>query len=106
MMTPQEFRVLSNEKVSDGLGGSATTEVEVSTVNGWIDLMSGTDERRNQNAFTEDSTHVLITDGYTVDMSEITDKMVVSDTTKIYQITYVDNPLGINHHLEIYLKVK
>lgn len=106
MMIPKTFTINEAIKTTDGLGGSISVPKEICKVNGWIDLMSGTDDRRNQNAFTEDSTHVLITDGYSVGLSVITDKMVVSDTVKTYQITYVDNPLGINHHLEIYLKVK
>lgn len=95
------FTIEMKERVDDGLGGYIEEWTAVKTVEGYLDLLSGTDLNSAQNAITEESTHVLVIPSYT---EGITDKMrVVDDDNRFYHITYADNPVGINHHNELYL---
>lgn len=99
----QSFKVQKNSRMPDGEGGFITGWQDVLDLSGYLDLVSGS----NQNQFihhaaVEESTHILIVPTVT---DSITDKMRIIDSkNRAYQITYVDDPVGIGHHLEIYLK--
>lgn len=95
------FMIQHKAQVDDGLGGFTENWKTFNTVDGYIDFITGTDRNMVQNAFVEDSTHVLIIPDYT---QGITDNMrVVDKDNRYYSITYSDNPVGVNHHNEIYL---
>lgn len=96
------FAIKQRTSVPDGIGGQTLTWSDVDIVHGYLDMLTGSDENTVQNAFVEQSTHILIVPKYT---EVITDKMRVVDAMgRYYDITYVDNPVNVNHHLEIYLK--
>lgn len=99
----QEFIIQELDgQIPDSMGGLIDDWKTFKTVHGYLDLLTGTDANALQNASVEDSTHVLIIPDYTVG---IADKMRVVDSAKrIYEITYSDNPVGVGHHNEIYLK--
>lgn len=80
----------------DGIGGTISEWVHHIYVNGYIDMLTG-HQSDVQNAFITQSTHVLITDHANYDV-------ITTDRIRGYEITYVDNPVGMDHHLEIYLK--
>lgn len=95
------FTIQKNNPIPDGLGGFADNWELFKAINGYLDLLTGTDFNSVQNAITEQSTHVIVTLEY---YDGITDKMrVVDDAGRVYTITYSDNPVGINHHNEIML---
>lgn len=97
----QSFKIQQKKQDDDGIGGFIEVWKEFTTADGYIDLITGTDQNNVQNAFVEDSTHVLIIPDYT---PGITDNMrVVDKDNRFYAITYSDNPVGVNHHNEIYL---
>lgn len=97
----QPFEIQKKTQTDDSIGGFIEEWKEFVIVEGYIDLLTGTDQNNVQNAFVEDSTHVLIIPKYT---EGITDNMrVVDSDNRYYSITYSDNPVGINHHNEIYL---
>lgn len=103
MYEPQELEVqeIKGQK-PDGMGGLIDEWGPFKTVSGYLDLLTGTNENTLQNASVEDSTHILVIPDYTVG---ITDEMRVADSTgRIYEVTYADDPVGIHHHNEIYLK--
>lgn len=100
MYAPHSFIVQKFDSESDGIGGVVKTWKYFTIVKGYLDLVTGTNLNNTQNAITEDSTHLLIIPDYTF---EITDKMRVVAENRIYDINYVDDPMGIHHHLEIYL---
>lgn len=87
----------------DGMGGTIRDWVDSQVLHGYLDLVSGSNQQHAiHNAQIEESTHILIVPEYQL---EVMDKMrVVDQNSRKYTITYVDNPVGINHHLEIYLK--
>ncbi|WHK92585.1 head-tail adaptor protein [Enterococcus faecalis] len=103
MYSPQTFflQEVKGQK-PDGLGGLIDDWGLFKEVSGYIDLVTGTDETTKQNVFVEESTHILIIPEF---IEGITDNMrVVDQTNRYYDITYSDNPVGIKHHNEIYLK--
>lgn len=97
----QTFTIQERTTVDDGISGVIESWDEFTTVEGYIDMLSGTDLNSLQSAITEESTHILIIPGYT---PGITDKMRVVHGNRFYAITYSDNPVGQNHHNELYLK--
>lgn len=98
----QEFKIQVMDQIDNGIGGFNEDWADFKTVKGYIDLLTGTDLNTMQNAFIEQSTHILIipqfTDGITDDMR------VVDETNRYYTITYADDPVGQGHHNEIYCK--
>lgn len=98
----QTFEIEVMAQVDDGIGGFTEDWAPFMTVQGYIDLITGTDLNTLQNAFTEQSTHVLIIPKFT---DGITDKMrVVDSKNRYYTITYADDPVGLGHHNELYIK--
>ncbi|HFI0593031.1 TPA: head-tail adaptor protein [Streptococcus suis] len=98
----QTFEIEVMAQVDDGIGGFTENLAPFKTVQGYLDLITGTDLNTLQNAFTEQSTHVLIIPQFT---DGITDKMrVVDSQNRYYTITYADDPVGAGHHNELYVK--
>ena len=98
----QTFEIEVMAQVDDGIGGFTENWAPFKTVQGYLDLITGTDLNTLQNAFTEQSTHVLIIPKFT---TGITDKMrVVDSQNRYYTITYADDPVGVGHHNELYIK--
>ena len=85
----------------DGIGGIIEDWDTFKEVQGYVDLVTGTDLNTVQNAFVQDSTHLLIIPEF---VPGITDKMRVIDGNTFYTITYSDDPMGMHHHNEIYCK--
>lgn len=100
MYPTSSFEIQQVTKESDGIGGYNETWKEFKAVEGYLDLVTGTDLNNTQNAITEDSTHLLIIPDY---LPGITDKMRVVAENRTYDIDYVDDPVGIHHHIELYL---
>lgn len=102
MIATQVFKIQSKTLTDDTIGGSTVAWGDTLSVNGVLDLITGSDNTALQNAFVEQSTHLLIIPKYT---SDISDPMrVVDEYGRWYSITYVDDPVGQHHHLEVYLK--
>jgi len=105
MYEPQELAIKKPSQTDDGIGGVELSWGDYITVTGYLDLVTGTDlpTGAGNNAFVETSTHVLVIP--TVPTEPIDDSMRVEDgMARTYDITYVDNPVGVNHHLEVYLR--
>lgn len=101
MYPTQTYTVQTNEKKTDGIGGFHREWKTFKLVDGYLDLISGTDLNNKQNAFVEDSTHLLIIPKF---VPGITKAMrVVDSENRFYDITYSDDPMNLHHHNEIYL---
>lgn len=101
-MKPQSFKIETKTEHDDLIGGFKHTWALHSNVLGYLDLLTGSDQNTLQNAFVEQSTHILIIPTY---QAGINDSMrVVDENNRYYDITYVDDPMGQHHHLELYLK--
>lgn len=99
----QNFTVQIRTNEPDGIGGFENVWNDISSMSGYLDFSAGTDQNVVQNADTEGSTHILIVPRMAgVNLSN---KMrLVGIDERIYYILYVDNPMGMNHHLEVYLR--
>ena len=104
MYAPQTLLIQKKNRAPDGIGGFKFDFEDFTTVKGYIDLTSGTDQAVNQNAFIKESTHYAIIPQYVSGITE--DMELVDEQGNTYSITYVDDPMGIHHHLEIYLTFK
>lgn len=73
------------------------------TLTGWLDLMGGDSKRTPFDSKLQDSTHIFLCDY--VPLTGITPascRLVASG--EVYEVLLIDNPMGRNEHLEIYLK--
>ncbi len=98
------MRIQKQVQIDDGWGGSIQTwqDIDLPKVSMWLDMLTGDNRSAQQNAVVEESTHVLIIQPFIVG---ITDNMrLVDKDNRVYAITYSDNPVGQNHHNEIYLE--
>lgn len=97
-----KFLIQNKSQADDGIGGFKEEWVDFKQVSGYLDLTTGTDLNTSQNAFVEQSTHMLILPIY---QEGITDNMrMIDNENRVYTITYADNPMNLNHHNEIYCK--
>ena len=94
------FSVKGIIKKDNGIGGNIEKEAELFKIQGFLDLLTG-DEISTNNSFIQESTHILITD-YREDISN--KQWMIDNKNNRYDITLVDDPVSMNHHLEIYLK--
>lgn len=84
-------------------GESVAVWEEVNRLNGFLDLMSGSATYTTYNAKIAEATNVFICDYQdlsTVDVEK--SRMIINN--KVYDITWIDNPMELNKHLEIFLK--
>lgn len=103
MYASYQLKVQTKTAVDDGIGGQTFTWADSTTLRGYLDLVTGTDLPGGStgNAYVENSTHLAIIPGGGTVTEE--DRIIGTDG-KIYDVTYVDDPVGIGHHLEIYLR--
>ena len=98
MLTFYLFKTIANGE--NELGQEIFEYNKVAEFIGHMDMLDG-NESTDKLAYLADSTHIILTKDMTVNV-EIEDKIEVSG--KSYEVTYVDNPVNIGHHLEIYVK--
>lgn len=94
--TLQKLETSKNE-----YGERVQTYTDYKQIRGFLDMQNG-NTKYDYNAKLVDSTHVFVTDYQKIDISVENSRLVVVDN--IYRITYIDNPMGLNYHLEIYLE--
>lgn len=85
----------------NSLGETVTKFKDFKTLTGYLDYISGESSTSAFNAKIEDSTHIFFCD-YTELPEENNVCFVIKN--KIYEVKLIDVPMGINHHMEIYLK--
>ena len=98
MLTFYLFKTIANGE--NELGQEIFEYKKVAEFIGYMDMLDG-NESTDKLAYLADSTHIILTKDMTAN-AEIEDKIEVSG--KSYEVTYVDNPVNIGHHLEIYVK--
>ena len=98
MLTFYLFKTTANGE--NELGQEIFEYKKVAEFIGYMDMLDG-NESTDKLAYLADSTHIILTKDTTVN-AEIEDKIEVNG--KLYEVTYVDNPVNIGHHLEIYVK--
>ena len=86
------------------LGEMVHQRTDKVTVTGWLDMMSGDSSYSTYNAKIAESTHVFLCD-YDDEIYALKEE----DTRAIingfvYDVKYIDNPMELNEHLEIFLR--
>ena len=74
----------------------------IAQLKGYLDLASGSARYTTYNAKLTDSTHIFISEYKPLACNEESVRMVINNQE--YDVTYIDNPMELNYHLEIYLK--
>ena len=95
---------VKSENGTDVIGNPLIDWKEVGSYPGWLDLVSGSSPVQNYNAKIAESSHYFLTD-YSKDLSDQdpeTSRMVIDG--KFYDVQWIDDPMGMHEHLEIYLK--
>lgn len=84
------------------IGESVESYEDYQTLKGFLDFMSGSADTVNYNAKLEETTHVFICDYVPINLQESECRMMIK--SKPYEVTFIDNPMELNQHLEIFLK--
>lgn len=82
-------------------GEKEQSYVDFKKIKGFLDMQSG-NAQYNYNAKIVESTHMFICEYQKIEVNEENARMVIDG--KAYEITYIDNPMNLNYHLEFYLK--
>lgn len=103
MIKPRDLMIRQKgDRNPNGIGGFDTEWKDKIPVKGYIDLVTGTDKNTAQNSFTEQSTHMGIIPKYT-DGIKSGMRLMDLETGRWYHIDYVDDPMSIHHHIELYM---
>lgn len=92
----------TRKQAKNEIGEEVTTWENYKTINGFIDFMSESTGRGSFNSKIVESTHVFVCDYVDIDKSVI--DLMAYHNNKEYEITYIDDPMGLHYHLEIFLK--
>ena len=84
------------------IGESVESYEDYLTIRGFLDFMSGGADTVNYNAKLEESTHVFVCDYVPITLQESECRLSVNN--KPYEITFIDDPMFLHKHLEIFLK--
>lgn len=69
---------------------------------GWLDLISADDDFDKMKTIVQDSTHVFIMDYEELNLGSKNCRLIIQN--RIYEILYIDDPMELHEHIEIYLK--
>ena len=89
----------------NAFGEKETTYKDLTTVKGFLDYVGGDGSYKNNfKGELEETTHIFICDydSITVNAEPTRSRMIIDDKT--YNVLLIDNPMGLNEHLEIMLK--
>lgn len=89
------------ESETNSIGERITQWEDVQTLTGWLDL-SGGDSKYTYNAKIQESTHIFLCDYIDIDRKAEDKRLIVNGLE--YDVLLIDNPMGLNEHLEIYLR--
>ena len=88
----------------NAIGESVELWTTIQELTGWLDYQSGDSPRTAFSSKVEQSTHFFISDYVEID-SRITEENVRALVNgKVYEVLIIDNPMGKNRQIEIYLK--
>jgi len=98
--TTAEVQVKTTVKNSIGAGVASYKTVQ--TLKGWLDLSSGDSRYTNYSAKIQESTHIFICDYVELEVKAENSRLLVNGER--YDITLIDDPMGMHQQLEIYLR--
>lgn len=86
------------------LGERETEYITVQNIAGWLDLQSGDSKHTMYNSKIQESTHIFVSDYQVLDASIKAENSRMVVNNEVYEITLIDDPMGLHKHLEIFLK--
>lgn len=86
----------------NAIGESIETWVTLETLIGYLDLMGETTNKTNNKAHIVEATHIFICDYKAINKNAENKRMVFNNEE--YVVKFIDDPMNLNQHLEIYLK--
>lgn len=98
------MQLFTKKTVPNLIGEQVTAWESAAEIVGWLDLSSGESKYTTYDAKMQESTHIFVSDY--VDLPE----GVTAETScavvdgECYDVMLIDNPMGMNLQLEIYLK--
>lgn len=96
-----QTRTTSKNSIGEHIDAWETVQI----VHGFIDMASGDSNYQNYDAKIIESTHIFICDYVELDKSiSAENSRVIDDAGKVYDVTYIDDPMNLHKHLEIFLK--
>lgn len=84
------------------IGEKVPSWIEYKTIHGFLDFMNESTGRTSFNSKIVESTHVFICDYVVINKSET--ELIAYHNNEEYEITYIDDPMGLHYQLEIFLK--
>ena len=90
--------------IRDSIGATVMTWQDVQTIKGWLDLSGGDSRYTTYSAKIQESTNVFMADYVKLDERISAENARMRIDGKVYDIMLIDNPMGLNAPLEIYLK--
>lgn len=84
------------------IGEAIESYQTIATLTGFLDFMGETTNKTNYQSKIVEATHIFICDYVAIDTNAENKRMAVNNEE--YVVKYIDNPMGLNQHLEIYLK--
>lgn len=102
--------VLKYETITETPTGEQVKEwVELQTIKGFLDLMSSGKDYATYNKAMSESTHIFVCDYVSIILPTTGKKAKATELKATiggedYDVTYIDNPMQLNYHLEIFLK--
>ena len=88
--------------VKNGIGENVMSWIDYKTIHGFLDFSTEATGRTNYNSKIVDSDHVFICDYVEINKPIIELKAYCNN--KEFDITYIDDPMNLHKHLEIFLK--
>lgn len=85
----------------NAIGESITTWTNLKTITGFLDYSTGETSTAIYNAKLADTTNIFFCD-YVELPAENQIRFLIN--SKPYEVKLIDNPMGLNEHIEIYLR--
>lgn len=89
---------------ANDIGEQVPAWVTTQSLTGFLDLSSGDSKYTTYNAKIQESSHVFVADYQTLDNRIKSENSRILIDNKAYDIMLIDDPVGLNKQLEIYLK--
>jgi hypothetical protein len=86
----------------NSIGERVPEIVDYKKLRGFLDLSNGDTKHTIYNAKIQESDHIFICDYVSIEYDA--SQLFASVNNKKYEVIMIDNPMGLNKHLEIYLR--
>lgn len=95
-----QFQV-KTEVSRDRLGSPVFDWTTVHEIKGFLDMSSGDSRYTSYNAKIQESSHIFICDYVPLSIKSSESRALIEG--RLYDVKYIDDPMNLHEHLEIYL---